>query len=164
MTNDECRMTNDLRRMPWEEEFGGPFVVREELPSSNGLVYDLEERTARFGESVIGFLKEVPLSSRTNRLVDQLTGCGTSIGANYVEADDAVSKKEFINVIGTCRKEARESMFFIRMIVKACPEQRPRAISLWREANELHLIFSRIRRTAQENLKAETAKPPRRRA
>lgn len=156
MTNVECRMTNDLMRMPWEEDHDGPWMVREEAMCSNGVVYDLEERTARFGEAVIEFLKSIQLNARTNRLVDQLTGCGTSVGANYVEADDAVSKKEFINIIGTCRKEARECMFFIRMLVKACPELRSEAVALWREAHELHLIFSRIRRTAQENLKAET--------
>lgn len=161
MSNDECRMTNGLTRMPWEEE-GAAFVVCEGAEATKGMSYDLEERTARFGESVIDFLKQVPLSPRTNRLVDQLTGAGTSVGANYVEADDAVSKKEFIKIIGTCRKEARESMFFIRMIVRACPELRPEAISIWQEARELHLIFSRIRRTAQDNLKAETAQPSRR--
>jgi four helix bundle protein len=108
----------------------------------------LEERTARFGEAVIDFLKTVPLGPRTNRLVDQLTGCGTSIGANYCEADDALSKKDFIKIIGTCRKEARESKFFLRMIARACPEQAAARI-LWNEAKELHLIFSIIRRTAQ---------------
>ena len=151
MTNDECRMTNDETALPWEE--GESSLVREEAVSYAG-TYDLEERTAKFGEAVIEFLKKVPLGPRTNRLIDQLTGCGTSVGANYVEADDAVSKKEFIKIIGTCRKEARESKFFIRMIVKACPNLRSAAVSPWCEANELHLIFSRIRRTAQENLKA----------
>jgi four helix bundle protein len=144
-------MTNELTRLPWEEEDSA--MVHEEAATPVG-AYDLEERTAKFGESVIVFLKQAPLGPRTNRLVDQLTGCGTSIGANYVEADDAVSKKEFIKIIGTCRKEARECKFFIRMLVKACPELRDMAIHLWREANELHLIFSRIRRTAQANLKA----------
>ena len=143
-------MTNELTKLPWEEEES--LVVREGGAAAPG-IYDLEERTAKFGEAVIEFLKQVPLGPRTNRLVDQLTGCGTSIGANYVEADDAVSKKEFIKIIGTCRKEARECKFFIRMLVKACPEMRTSAVLLWREANELHLIFSRIRRTAQENLK-----------
>jgi len=89
-------------------------------------------------------------------LVDQLTGCGTSVGGNYCEADDAVSKKEFAHIIGTCRKEARESMFFIRMIAKACPELRPDARELWREAHELHLIFSKIRRTTIQNLKTSS--------
>jgi four helix bundle protein len=90
------------------------------------------------------------LGPRTNRLVDQITGCGTSIGANYCEADDAVSHKEFIKIIGTCRKEARETMFFLRMISRACPESAPTARQLWQEACELHLIFSRIRRTAEK--------------
>ena len=139
--------------LPWEVDEVETSVVREDADTS-ALNYDLEERTAKFGEEVIEFLKRVPIGPRTNRLVDQLTGCGTSIGANYCEADDAVSKREFVKIIGTCRKEARESKFFIRMLVKACPELRDPAIPLWREARELHLIFSRIRRTAQKNLAA----------
>lgn len=111
--------------------------------------YDLEERTALFGEALIDFLKEIPTGPRTNRLIDQLTGCGTSVGANYCEADDAISKKDFIKIIGTCRKEARESKFFLRMIARACPDHAPAARLLWNEAKELHLIFSKIRRTAQ---------------
>ncbi len=124
--------------------------MREE-PAAE-MVYDLEERTARFGEAVIDFLKTVPLGPRTNRLIDQLTGCGTSVGGNYCEADDAVSKKEFIKIVGTCRKEARESKFYIRMIVRACPDLASSARPLWQEARELHLIFSKIRRTAQQSL------------
>jgi four helix bundle protein len=145
--------------MPWEAEAkcdgqdDESSSFREDV-ASEGRVYDLEERTARFAEAVIEFLKHVPLGPRTNRLVDQLTGCGTSVAANYCEADDALSKKDFIKIIGTCRKEARESKLFIRLIAKACPELRDHAIPLWREANELHLIFSRIRRTAQKNLNA----------
>jgi four helix bundle protein len=121
-------------------------VITERLGGSG---YDLEERTSRFGEAVIDFLKTIPLGPRTNRLVDQLTGCGTSVWANYCEADDALSKKDFIKIIGTCRKEARESKFFLRMIARACPDQAPAARTLWNEAKELHLIFSKIRRTAQ---------------
>ena len=98
--------------LPWEVDEVETSVVREDADTS-ALNYDLEERTAKFGEEVIEFLKRVPIGTRTNRLVDQLTGCGTSIGANYCEADDAVSKREFVKIIGTCRKEARESKFFI---------------------------------------------------
>ena len=128
-------------------------ILREDA-TANVPIYDLEERTAKFGGAVIEFLKRVPLGPRTNRLVDQLTGCGSSVGANYCEADDALSKKDFIKIIGTCRKEARESKLFIRLIARACPELRNEAVPLWREANELHLILSRIRRTAQKNLSA----------
>ena len=82
----------------------------------------------------------------TNRLIDQLVGCGTAIGANYCEADDAVSKKEFIVKINTCRKEAREAKSFIRMLSRACESLKPQARLLWREAHELHLIFATIYR------------------
>lgn len=109
--------------------------------------YDLEERTALFGEAVIEFAKSVPLSPITRRLVDQLVGAGTSVGANYCEADDAVSKKDFRHRISHCKKEAREAKFFIRMLVKAVPELREAAKPLWQEAKELHLIFAKIYRS-----------------
>jgi len=96
----------------------GPFadsrdssVVREEADGKG--IYDLEERTARFGEAVIDFAKSIPRDAVTNRIISQLVGAGTSVGANYVEADDAVSKKEFLKSIGTCRKKhAKPSFFF----------------------------------------------------
>jgi four helix bundle protein len=112
-----------------------------------GKPFDLEERTARFGEAVIDFLKLVPQGPMTNRLIDQLLGAGTAVGANYCEADDAVSKKEFRLRIGNCKKEARESKFFIRMIVRAVPALREQAKPLWQEAKELHLIFAKIYRS-----------------
>ena len=108
--------------------------------------YDLEERTALFGEAIIDFLKRVPVNPITRRLIDQLSGAGTSIGANYCEADDAPSKKAFRNSIATCKREAREAKFFIRMIARACPELREEAKPLWQEAKELHLIFCKIYR------------------
>jgi four helix bundle protein len=117
-------------------------VVREE--PAKPLVYDLEERTARFGEAVIDFAKQIPQDAVTNRLISQLVGASTSVGANYVEADDAVSKKEFLKSIGTCRKEARETKHFLRMIVRAVPELKLQARAIWLEAKELHLIFSKI--------------------
>jgi four helix bundle protein len=75
-----------------------------------------------------------------------LVGAGTAVGANYCEADDAVSKKEFRLRIGNCKKEARETKFFIRMIVRAVPDLREQAKPLWQEAKELHLIFAKIYR------------------
>ena len=150
MTNDQQPKTKEGSFFePWELD--EPCVLQEESPVAERCRYDLEERTALFGEAVIDFLKTVPLGPCTNRLVDQLTGCGTSIGGNYCEADDAISHKEFIKIIGTCRKESRESKFFLRMIARACPDLAPTARRLWHEANELHLIFSKIRRTALKN-------------
>jgi four helix bundle protein len=127
---------------------GETAVVREE--TDNKRVYDLEERTARFGEAVIDFAKAIPQSAVTSRIISQLVGAGTSVGANYVEADDAVSKKEFLKCIGTCRKEARETKHFLRMTVRAVPELKLQARELWIEAKELHLIFSKIWRSGKK--------------
>src|SRR5436190_16147486 len=122
-------------------------IVREEPEEKR--VYDLEERTARFGEAIIDFARTIPQSAVTHRIIAQLVGAATSVGANYVEADDAVSKKEFLKNIGTCRKEARETKHFLRMAVRAAPELKPEARKLWVEAKELHLIFSKIWRSGK---------------
>src|SRR6266446_8723696 len=123
MTNDE-RMTKSKKpRVRADDSFWGmnsASVVREEPETKR--VYDLEERTARFGEAVIDFAKAIQQDAVTNRIISQLVGAATSVGANYVEADDAVSKKEFLKSIGTCRKEARETKHFLRMAVRAVPE------------------------------------------
>ena len=108
--------------------------------------YDLEERTALFGEALIDFVKKVPVTPVTRRLIDQLVGAGTSIGANYCEADDAVSKKDFRHKISTCKREARETKFFLRMLARAVPDLKAEAKTLWQEAKELHLIFAKIYR------------------
>ena len=65
---------------------------------------------------------------------------------NYCEADDSVSKKEFRQNICTCKKEARETKHWLRMIVAAEPSMKPAARPLWQEAKELHLIFAAILR------------------
>jgi four helix bundle protein len=158
LINDEARMTNDEGMTKSEAQKRGraddsfrnedaEWVIREEPEKSR--VYDLEERTARFGEAVIDFAKTIPQNPITNRLISQLVGAGTSVGANYVEADDSVSKKDFLKGIGTCRKEARETKHFLRMIARAVPELKLQPRELWMEARELHLIFSRIWRGRQ---------------
>jgi len=121
-------------------------ALRDEGPP---LVYDLEERTARFGETIILFAKKIPWSPVNNRLIDQLVGAGTSVGANYCEADDGVSRADFKHRIGTCRKEARETKFFLRMVAVAEPSLKPEAREIWREAHALHRIFSRIWRNTK---------------
>ena len=119
------------------------FELREDV-GRKAPAYDLEDRTARFGEAVIRFAKTIPHSPVNNRLIGQLVGAGTSIGANYCEADDGVSKKDFLNRIGTCKKEARETKFFLRMIATAEEGLKEQARELWKEARELHLIFCAI--------------------
>ena len=108
--------------------------------------FDLEERTAVFGEAVVRFSKKIPRDPTNNRLIDQLVGCGTSVGANYCEANEGVSKKDFRNTIGRCVKEAKETRYFLRMIAAAEPKLAGEARGLYREAKELHLIFASIYR------------------
>jgi four helix bundle protein len=94
--------------------------------------------------------KPSPRDPVTDRIISQLVGAGTSVGANYVEADDSVSKKEFLKCIGICKKEARETKHFLRMVVRAVPELRTDARQLWMEARELHLIFAKIWRSGKQ--------------
>jgi four helix bundle protein len=110
----------------------------------DGKQYDLEERTAKFGEAVIVFAKQLPNGPVVTPLVGQVVRSATSIGANYAGADDAQSKREFLQKIGYCWKEARETKHWLRMIATASPENRGRARELWQEAKELHLIFASI--------------------
>jgi four helix bundle protein len=73
--------------------------------------YDLEERTALFGEAVIEFCLSLPASPVTAPIINQLVRAGTSIGANYCEADEAESKRDFRHKIAICRKEAKETKY-----------------------------------------------------
>ncbi len=108
--------------------------------------YDLEERTAVFGEDIIKFCQTLPRTLITKRLIDQLLRAGTSIGANYCEADDAESKRDFRHKIGISKKETRESKHFLRMLAIAVPESKNELRVLWQEAKELHLILNTIYR------------------
>ena len=99
---------------------GETLLVREE--SDTKPIYDLGERTARFGEDVINFAKTIPQAPTTDRIISQSIGATTSVGAPYVGADDSVSKREFLKCIGTCKKEARETKYFLRMAVRAVPK------------------------------------------
>jgi len=124
-------------------------AVANKTPTTNGEPrhpFDLEERTARFGETIIRFCRKIPRAPANDRLVCQLVGCGTSVGANYCEANEGVSKKDFRNVIGRCVKEAKETKFFLRMMAAAEPKHAEEARGLFREAKELHLIFASIYR------------------
>ncbi len=109
-------------------------------------IYDLEECTARFGEAIIKFAKKVPVNPVTEPLIGQLVRAGTSVGSNYCEADDAGSRKEFRYRISVCKRESRESKYWLRMIAVAVPELKAEARVLWIEAKELNLIFGAIHR------------------
>jgi four helix bundle protein len=130
MTNDQVSMTNQENAAPLQRAF------------------DLAERTAVFGEEVIRFCRSIRGDAVVTPLIRQLVRSATSIGANYVEADEAGSKKEFTYRISVCRREARETQYWLRMIVAAKPELKDQARTLWRESKELVLILAAIHRKA----------------
>lgn len=108
--------------------------------------FDLEERTAQFGEAIVRLSKKVSRDPTNNPLVDQIVRCGTSVGANYLEATESVSKRDFRYSISRCVKEAKETKFFLRMVAASEPVLVEEARKLYREANELHLIFASMYR------------------
>ena len=111
--------------------------------------FDLEERTARFGEAVTSLARKIPVSPVTRGTIEQFIAAGTSVGANWSEAQDPESRKDFRQKVGICRKESREAKFWLRMIVAAVPELKPQAQALWQEAKELNLIFGSILRRTE---------------
>lgn len=106
--------------------------------------YDLGERTAVFGEKVIDLAKTVQSTLVTMPLIRQVVRSSTSIGANYMEADAADTKKDFRFKIALCKKESKETMHWLRMLSRASPNRVEECRRLWKEAHELVLIFSTI--------------------
>ena len=117
----------------------------------NDKIYDLEERTARFGEWIIDFVKTLPRNIVNNELIRQIVRSGTSIGANYMEADGAESKRDFRHKIAICRKESKETKHWVRMILRANPDKTEECRKLRNESQELTLIFSSILSTKKKN-------------
>lgn len=110
--------------------------------------FDLAERSARFGEAVIEFCLDIERNAVTKPLISQLVRSATSIGANNGEADEAGSKKEFRYRISLCRREARETKHWLRMMVADFPGVREPARSFWKEADELTRVFASIHRSS----------------
>ena len=110
--------------------------------SSNN--YDLEERTVKFSEKLIYFFKRNPKNTVTLPLIDQGIRSGTSIGANYREANGASSKKDFQNKIFICKKESKETMHWLRMLSRACETVKDECRELWGEVYGYAKMFSEI--------------------
>lgn len=112
--------------------------------------YDLEERCAKFGEKTIIFCKSIKNNEFTRPLIHQFIRSATSIGANYMEANQASSKKDFANKIRICQKESNESKHWTRMISIAEENQKEICRELWKEAHELTLIFAKISQSCKQ--------------
>ena len=114
------------------------------------MIYDLEERTALFGEKIIDFVKILPRNEINRPLLGQIVRSATSIGANYMEANQGSSKKDFKNKITICKKEANETKHWLRMIVKANEDKKELCRLLWKESHELVLIFAKICKSCEK--------------
>lgn len=112
----------------------------KQLPNN----YDLEERTAKFGEDIIELCSGIKQDVITLVLISQLIRSGTSIGANYMEANGASSKRDFGNKIFICKKEAQETKHWLRMMAKCLSEKKEEIRKLWQEAQELTMILQKI--------------------
>ena len=113
--------------------------------------YDLEERTLRFAKSVRSFVKKLPKIITNIEDGKQVTRSSGSVGANYIEANEALSKKDFIMRIKICRKEAKESKYWLKLIdTRSNPVLDETRNDLEREAEELTSIFGAILRKSEK--------------
>ena len=108
-------------------------------------VYDLEERTFQFAKVVRLFVKTLPKTIANIEDGKQLIKASGSVGANYIEANESLGKKDFMMRIKISRKEAKESAYWLRLIHETNKlKNADEALRLRQEANELKKIFSSI--------------------
>ena len=108
----------------------------------NSKQYDLEERTLKFAKEVSRFVKGLPRSIANAEIAKQLVRPSSSIGANYIEANESLSKKDFLMRIKISRKESKESIYWLKLV--ETKDQEKSRESLIGEATELMKIFGSI--------------------
>ena len=106
--------------------------------------YDLEERTLRFAKEVIEFVSTLPKIVANIEIMKQVIRSSGSVGSNYIEANEALSKKDFTMRVKICRKEAKESRYWLRLIEVSEEDAEKTRQSLVNEATELMKIFGSI--------------------
>jgi len=106
--------------------------------------FDLEDRTLEFAKKIIRMCKELPNNTVNFKLIDQIIRSAGSVGANYREANDSLGKKDFIMRMKISRKEAKETNFWLELIIEANPGFKEKIQSLLLESIELKKIFSAI--------------------
>jgi four helix bundle protein len=117
------------------------------------VIYNLEERTLQFAKRVRAFTKKLPRSLENIEDIKQLTKASGSQGANYIEANESISKKDFIYRIKISRKEAKESGFFLKLVdTNDDIELENERQSLIQEAMELTKIFGSIVTKTERNV------------
>ncbi len=107
--------------------------------------YDLEDRTFNYAKEVRNLVKKLPKTIANIEDIKQLVRASGSVGANYIEGNEAISKKDFLYRIKICRKEAKESRFFLRLLdVDSNLDMDKERDNLVQEAMELTKIFGEI--------------------
>lgn len=106
--------------------------------------FDLEDRTLEFAKRVVRMCKELPVNTVNDKLVDQVIRSAGSVGANYREANDALGSKDFLMRLKIARKEAKETHFWLELVIEANPSLKKRIESLFQESLELKKILSVI--------------------
>ncbi len=115
------------------------------------MYYDFEDRTKNFSKKIIRVLKKIKINEINRNIILQLIRSATSVGANYCEANNASSKKDFKNKIFICRKEIQETKYWLELLSEVEKGAIVELRILWKEAHELSLIFNKISLSLREN-------------
>jgi four helix bundle protein len=129
MTNDKIQMTNEIK------------ITNEQNHKQK---FDLECRTLMFSKHCIDVCKDADLNIINKELVLQLVRSASSVGSNYREANDTITKRDFIHKIGICRREAKESKYWLELLFYTNSKLANRVKPLINEALQLAKIFAAI--------------------
>jgi four helix bundle protein len=110
-------------------------------------MYNLKGRTSLFAGKIIALCQKLPRDYVLRPIITQLIRSGTSVGANYAEANAASSRKDFRNKIFICKKESQETNYWLNLLIYISPENQPKIDELKRESHELTLISQKITKT-----------------
>jgi len=125
--------------------------MKNKISKTNNNRYDLKERTTVLAETILSLIKKTKANDVNKNIVAQLSRSGTSVGANYMEADGAESRKDFEHKMSICRKEAKETMYWVRLLSGEDFINIEECRKIWKEAQELVFIFSAIITSSRKN-------------
>ncbi|PIR05279.1 four helix bundle protein [Candidatus Kuenenbacteria bacterium CG11_big_fil_rev_8_21_14_0_20_37_9] len=108
------------------------------------MIYDLEPRTKQLSKDVLDLLIKITGNDINRNIILQLSRSVTSVAANYCEANNASSKKDFKNKIFICKKEIQETKYWMELLARTNLEHKDELRKLWKETHELTLIFNKI--------------------
>jgi len=116
-------------------------MTNSQIPNKQ---YNLEERTLDFAKKIISLCKSLPNNTVNFKLIDQLIRAAGSIGANYIEANEALGKKDFLHRLRIARKESKETLFWLHLVLEANKDIKDEISPIIEECNQLRNILSAI--------------------